>query len=222
MKPAPLAILGGTFDPIHFAHLRLAEELAESFGLQEVRFLPAAVPPHRSAPRTTPEQRRAMVLLAIEGNPRFRLDDRELKRPGASYTFDTLSEIRREIDTRPLCLLMGADAFALFATWHRWQEILELAHVVVARRPGYPLEELAASLPTPLRDVYLRRHAPDARTLHLEPAGRIFTHEMTGLDVSATALRTLIARHGSLRYLMPDPVIAYIESQGLYKDPNAS
>ena len=217
----PLAVLGGTFDPIHFAHLRLAEELADVFGLEEVRFVPAAAPPHRGAPQASAEQRRAMVLLAIAGNARFRLDDRELKRAGASYTYDTLSEIRREIGQRPLCLLMGADAFGPFATWHRWQDIFTLAHVVIARRPGYPLEELARSLPQPLRDAYLQRHVAHASTLHREPAGRIFTHEMTGLDVSATALRALIARRGSLRYLMPDSVIAYIESQGLYKEPNA-
>ena len=218
---SPLAVLGGTFDPIHFAHLRLAEELAEVFGLQQVRFIPAAVPPHRSAPRASAEQRREMVRLAIDGNPRFVLDDRELKRKGASFTYDTLREIREEAGSRPLCLLMGADAFAPFMTWHRWEEIFDLAHLVIARRPGYPLEALASSLPGPLRTVYLRRHLPNARGLQLEPAGRIFTHEMTGIDVSASALRALIARHGSLRYLMPDEVIRYIESQGLYKEANA-
>jgi nicotinate-nucleotide adenylyltransferase len=222
LNSVPIGVLGGTFDPVHFAHLRLAEELAEVFGLQEVRFVPAAVPPHRALPRASAEQRREMVRLAIAGNPRFVLDDRELKRVGASFTYDTLTEMRREVPEQPLCLLMGADAFAPFMTWHRWEEIFDLAHIIIARRPGYPLEELAHSLPAQLRTVYLRRHLFDARALHTEPAGRIFTHEMTALDVSATALRALIARHGSLRYLMPDAVIAYIESQELYKEPNAS
>ncbi|HWQ39048.1 MAG TPA: nicotinate-nucleotide adenylyltransferase [Burkholderiales bacterium] len=217
----PIGVFGGTFDPIHFAHLRLAEELADVFGFAEVRFVPAALPPHRAAPGASAEHRRAMVALAIDGNPRFRLDARELKREGASYTYDTLSEMRAELGERPLCLLMGADAFVAFMTWHRWAEIFDLAHLVVARRPGYPLEQLAASLPGPLKSAYLKRHLPDPNTLPLEPAGRIFTHELTGLDVSATGLRALIARRGSLRYLMPDAVIAYIESHGLYRERNA-
>jgi nicotinate-nucleotide adenylyltransferase len=217
----PIAVLGGTFDPIHYAHLRLAEELAEVFSLAEIRFVPAAVPPHRGPPRASAEHRRRMVELAIAGNPRFRLDDRELRREGASYSFDTLTEMRTEIGDRPLCLLMGADAFVALTTWYRWEEIFDLAHVVVARRPGYPLEQLAASLPGQLKSHYLHRHVPDSRTARLEPAGRIFTHELTALDVSATALRELIARGGSLRYLLPDAVIAYIESHRLYRTTDA-
>jgi nicotinate-nucleotide adenylyltransferase len=217
----PIAVLGGTFDPIHYAHLRLAEELADALELAEIRFVPAAVPPHRGPPRASAEHRKRMVELAIAGNPRFRLDDRELRREGASYSFDTLSEMRAEIGDRPLCLLMGTDAFVALTTWHRWEEILDLAHVVVARRPGYPLEQLAASLPGALRSHYLHRHLPDVRGARLEPAGRIFTHELTALDVSATALRELIARRGSLRYLLPDTVIAYIERHRLYRTTDA-
>ena len=221
MNPVPLGLLGGTFDPVHYAHLRLAEELADALGLSEVRFVPASVPPHRGAPRASAEQRRRMVELAIAGNPRFSLDDRELHREGASYSYDTLTEVRGEIGDRPLCLLMGADAFVALTTWHRWEEVLDLAHVVVARRPGYPLEQLAASLPGALKSQYVHRHLPDARGARLEPAGRIFTHELTALDVSATALRRQISRGGSLRYLLPDAVIAYIESQRLYRTPDA-
>lgn len=221
MSLAPLGLLGGTFDPIHYAHLRLAEELADAFGLSEVRLVPTSVPPHRGAPRASAEQRRRMVELAIAGNPRFSLDDRELQREGTSYSYDTLTEIRKEIGDQPLCLLMGADAFVALTTWHRWEEVLDLAHVVVARRPGYPLEQLAASLPGALKSQYVHRHLTDARGARLEPAGRIFTHELTALDVSATALRQQIARGGSLRYLLPDAVIAYIESQRLYRTPDA-
>jgi nicotinate-nucleotide adenylyltransferase len=213
--------LGGTFDPIHYAHLRLAEELADAFGFREVHFVPAAVPPHRGPPRASAEHRRRMVELAIAGNPRFQLDDRELRRKGASYSYDTLAEMRAGIGDQPLCLLMGADAFVAFTTWHRWKEVLDLAHVVVARRPGYPLEQLTASLPVPLKSQYLRRHVADAGAARLEPGGRIFTHELTALDVSATALRELIARGASLRYLLPDAVIAYIESHRLYRTTDA-
>ena len=217
----PIGILGGTFDPVHFAHLRLAEEIADALELSQVLLVPAAVPPHRAQPRASAAHRLAMVRLAAEGNSRLATDARELRRAGNSYTYDTLRELRSEHGERPLCLLMGADAFVALATWHRWTELFELAHVLVARRPGYPLEQLAASLPGPLRTEYLRRHSPDYSGLRLAPAGRIFTHELTALDVSATALRGLIAHGSSLRYLLPDSVIAYIREHGLYKERDA-
>jgi nicotinate-nucleotide adenylyltransferase len=217
----PIGVLGGTFDPIHLAHLRLAEELAETFGLTRVRFIPAAVPPHRGTPSATAQQRLDMVRLAVADNPRFEVDDRELARQGPSYTFDTVSELGTEIG-RPMCLLMGADAFVALATWHRWRELLALVHIIVARRPGYPLQDLAASLPAELKAEYLDRHSADQVLLTQTQGGRIFTHELTALDVSASALRKLIARGESLRYLLPDAVIAYIEKHRLYKENNAS
>ena len=163
-----------------------------------------------------------MTRLATQGNPRFVVDGRELKRAGTSYTFDTLAEFRAEVGDRPLCLLMGADAFVALTTWHRWNELFDLAHFVVARRPGFPLEQLASSLPGQLRAQYLRRRSEDPAALNATPAGNIFAHELTALDVSATELRTLIKRHASLRYLLPDAVIAYIEEHGLYKGQDAS
>lgn len=214
----PIGLFGGTFDPIHFAHLRLAEELADVLGLAEVRFIPAAVPPHRDAPHAAPDHRRAMVALAIEGNPRFVLDDRELRREGRSYTYDTLTAVRSEVNDRALCLFMGADAFVALTTWYRWAELFELAHVAVVNRPGYPLEQLAESLPGPLRREYLRRHTADGTALTLAPAGRIFTHAFTAMDVSGTALRENIRHRRSARYLLPDCVIAYIRENGLYKE----
>lgn len=217
-----IGLFGGTFDPIHFAHLRLAEEAIDIFGFEQVRFIPTAVPPHRNEPGAASVHRLAMTRLATQGNPRFAVDGRELQRAGTSYTFDTLSEIRSESDDRPLCLLMGADAFVALTTWHRWNELFDLAHVVVAKRPGFPLEQLASSLPGPLRAQYQRRYATDPEVLSETRAGHIFAHELTALDVSATALRTLIKRHGSLRYLLPDAVIAYIEEHNLYKEHDAS
>ncbi len=217
-----IGLFGGTFDPIHFAHLRLAEEVSDAFALEQVHFIPVAVPPHRNEPRASPAHRLAMTRIATQGNPRFVVDGRELKRAGASYTFDTLSEVRSESGNRPLCLLMGADAFVALMTWHRWSELFDLAHVVIARRPGYPLERLASSLPGQLRAQYMRRHAADHAALQASPAGSIFTHELTALDVSASELRTLIKRHASLRYLLPDSVIAYIEEHKLYKEHDAS
>jgi len=202
--------------------LRLAEELADGFGLDQVHFIPAAVPPHRNEPSASPAHRLAMTRLAIQGNSRFVVDGRELGRAGTSYTIDTLSEIRSASGNRPLCLLLGADAFIALMTWHRWNELFDLAHIVVARRPGFPLEHLASSLPDALRAQYLRRYAADPAAMKATAAGSIFAHELTALDVSATELRALIKCDASLRYLLPDAVIAYIEEHKLYKEHDAS
>lgn len=222
MSPAaPLGLLGGTFDPIHFAHLRLAQELAESLGLSGVRFVPAGTPPHRAQPRVAASHRLEMVRLAIAGNPLFEADDREIRRTGICYTYDTLAELRGELGERPLCLLMGADAFAALTTWHRWQELFDLAHIVVAHRPGFALAELQGSLPGPLREIFLRRLVTAAPTLCVNSAGSVLTREITGLDISATHIRGMLAQGSSPRYLTPDPVLEYIEHHRLYRDHDA-
>src|SRR5882672_1998270 len=124
MSSAPIGILGGTFDPVHFGHLRLAEELAQTLRLAEVRFVPSGTPPHRAQPRTGTAHRLAMVRLAAAGNPLFNVDEREVRRSGPAYTFDTLTELRAELGAAtPLVLLVGADAFLDFAAWHRWHEL---------------------------------------------------------------------------------------------------
>ena len=134
---APIGIFGGTFDPIHYGHLRLAQEIAESLRLAEIRLIPGGTPPHRAAPQVSSQQRLEMVRLAAAGNPLFTVDDREVKRSGPGYTIETLTELRREAGaTQPLCVLLGADAFLELATWHRWHELFGLAHLIVAHRPG--------------------------------------------------------------------------------------
>jgi len=153
---APIGLLGGTFDPIHFGHLRLAQELADALGLARVRFIPTGIPPHRDSPEVSGAHRLQMVRIAIAGNLLFEADDREIRREGVNYTYDTLTELRDELGERPLCLLMGADAFAALTTWHRWQELFDLAHVVIAHRPGFRLQELQAALPAPLRKLLHR------------------------------------------------------------------
>lgn len=217
---APIGLLGGTFDPIHFGHLRLAQELADALGLVRVRFIPSGIPPHRDAPNVSSAHRLQMVRVAIAGNPLFEADDREIRREGISYTYDTLTELREELGERPLCLLMGADAFAALTTWHRWQELFDLAHVVIAHRPGFRLQDLQAALPAPLRKIYLQRLAGAPGMLRAH-AGAILTREITALDISATRIRALLAQGASPRYLAPEPVLDYIDHNHLYKDSDA-
>jgi nicotinate-nucleotide adenylyltransferase len=218
---APLGLLGGTFNPVHVAHLRLAQEMAQGLGLGGVRFIPAGIPPHRDAPRVDARHRLEMVRLAIAGNALFEADDRELRRQGPSYTFDTLTELRSDVGDRPLCLLMGADAFSALTTWHRWAELFDLAHVVIAHRPGYPIGEMQAALPGPLRKAYLARLGSGPQALRSARAGTILTREITALDVSATAIRAELASGRSPRYLVPDAVLEYIGRNALYKEPDA-
>jgi nicotinate-nucleotide adenylyltransferase len=218
---APIGVLGGTFNPVHVAHLRLAQELAQSLGLVQVRFIPAGTPPHRNAPRVEGRHRLEMVRLAIAGNPLFEADGREIRRTGPSYTFDTLTELRADFGDRALCLLMGTDAFSALTTWHRWEELFDLAHIVIAHRPGYPLGELQAALPSPLRKAFLQRLAPDSGVLGIAPAGSVLAREITGLDVSATRVREMLGRGTSARYLVPDAVLDYIHRNHLYEEPDA-
>ena len=217
MATGPIGILGGTFDPIHYGHLRLAEELAGTLKLDQVRFVPSGTPPHRAAPAVAAEHRLAMVELAAAGNPRFSVDGRELRRAGPGYTFDTLAELRAEAGgTRPLALLLGADAFLEFATWHRWHEIFSLAHIAVAHRPGYPVERWAERMPQPLAREYSARLMQQPLATHLAPAGGVVVVPFTALDISATAVRDMLRAGASPRYLLPDTVLDYIQTHRLY------
>ncbi len=217
MSVAPIGIFGGTFDPIHYGHLRLAQELAESLHLAEVRFIPSGTPPHRATPQVTSRQRLEMVRLAAAGNPRFTVDDREVRRSGPGYTVDTLTELRHEAgETRPVCVLLGADAFLELATWHRWHEILKLAHLVVAHRPGFPPESWPQRMPQPLAKEYEARSLHQPFAVHLSPAGGIATQAIAALDISASMIRDSLARGVSPRYLLPDPVLDYIRGHDLY------
>lgn len=215
----PVGILGGTFDPIHIGHLRLAEEIVDACKLAVVRFIPSAIPPHRATPRVTAADRLEMTRLAIADNPRFGLDDRELRRAGPSYTVDTLTELRQECGAaRPICLLLGADAFLDLATWHRWHELFSLAHVVVAHRPGFPVDSWALRMPQPLAREYEMRRLMQPLATHWTHAGGIATVATTALDIAATRIRGGLEAGRSQRYLIPDSVLDYIEARGLYKE----
>jgi nicotinate-nucleotide adenylyltransferase len=213
-----LGLFGGTFDPVHFGHLRLAEEAISHLGLRSVRWIPAGQPPHRGTPQVTPQQRLAMVLRSTAKNDRFFVDSAEVNAEQASYTVETLERLRRELGvTQPLVLLVGADAFAGLSTWHRWSEIFSLAHIAVSHRPGFPVE--LASLSHELASEFADRHQPDPECLSAQSAGHIVSFAMTQLAISATQIRKLIASGKSARYLLPDPVLDYIQTHQLYKSP---
>lgn len=219
--PGALGIYGGTFDPPHIAHLRLAIEARETLALSEVVFVPAGQPPLRAAPHASPEQRLAMVERAIATTTGLRLDATEAASTGPSYTIATLERLRAQHGPqRPLVLLLGADAFARLESWQRWRELFGLAHIGVATRPGH---ELAAEKPgagdTPLQREFLARQGV-AADLAQAPAGRIVPFAMTALEISATAIRARLAAGRSVRHLVPDAVLDYIDFNTLYRTSN--
>ena len=210
----PFGVFGGMFDPIHYGHLRTAHELHELVGLERVAFLPAGDPPHRPAPLADAATRLEMIRAAVGDDPRFDVDDRELRRPGPSYTILTLEEMRAERGAQPLVLILGMDAFADIDSWHRAGELASLAHIVVAERPGSmrPQAGLAALL------LAERRCDDPARLMHA-PAGLVFVTANTQLDLSSSAVRAVIAAGRDPRYLMPEAARRIILARGSYARP---
>jgi nicotinate-nucleotide adenylyltransferase len=207
----PIGLFGGTFDPIHYGHLRTAFELWQELRLNEVRFMPTGSPPHREQPYAAPELRLAMVKAAVESQPAFVVDDREIRRTGVSYSVDTLTEVRNEFPDRSLCLLLGMDAFLGLPNWHRWRELLNLAHIVVAHRPGWKAPTMG-----PLGEVMVDHGTGTIRDLHQNPSGRIYVHAVTQLEISSTELRQLIIAGRDPQYLVPEEVRQIIRETRCY------
>jgi nicotinate-nucleotide adenylyltransferase len=205
-----IGILGGTFDPIHFGHLRSALEVCEQLNLAHVRLIPSARPPHRNIPHASPQQRLMMLHLAMKNADGFIVDDRELQRDGTSYSVDTLISLRQDFPDNPLFLLLGTDAFLGIQTWHKWQDLLELAHIVVIGRPDETL-----AMPIELKTWYQQHLAMpnDAQRL----AGKIWPVTVTQLAISATAIRATVLEGKSPQFLLPDAVIQLISQLGLYR-----
>jgi nicotinate-nucleotide adenylyltransferase len=216
---AAIGLFGGTFDPVHFGHLRLATELAEAFRLDQVLFIPAGLPYHRGrTAHATADQRLTMLKLATARDARFDVDDRELKRQGNTYTYDTLAEIRRERGPgTSLVFLMGTDTFAKIDKWHRWTELFDLAHFGVAIRADDSRWNTQGPGAFP-KEIW-PRITLNLRELLAAPAGKVMTFKMTPLAISSTAIRETAAAGGSIRYLTPDPVVEFIRSHQLYSPP---
>lgn len=215
----PIGIYGGTFDPIHYGHLRPNLELCEVLGLDHVRFIPAFLPPHKDTTETPAEQRLEMVAQAIKEEARFILDDREIKRGGASYMVDTLKSLRRDYPENPLCLLMGMDAFEGIDQWYHWQELLDYSHIVVSQRPDslynaqdkLNLHEWPESI-----ERFYQANRGDRQSTHQSLCGKVVLEPVTQLSISATDIRTRLANNQSIRFLMPESVINLIKYYNLY------
>jgi nicotinate-nucleotide adenylyltransferase len=207
-----IGIFGGTFDPVHIGHLRSAWEVRESLRIRDFRLLPAGQPPHREGPITPAEHRLAMLRLATHGLPGLRIDERELARSGPSYMVDTLCEIRSEAGDQPLLLIIGQDSAASLDQWHQWERLPELAHLVVMRRPEQ--ESVDSGM---LAGWFAERSAQGAAELHSAPCGKVWNVPVTQLAISSSRIRALIQAGRSPRFLLPDAVIEYIGTRGLYR-----
>ncbi len=205
-----VGIFGGTFDPVHIGHLRVALELKEYLGLSVMHMIPAARPPHRDQPATSAEDRFAMLQRALANAAGMVADDREIRRQGPSYTIDTLAEFRREIGSEPLCLCIGMDALWGLSIWHRWRELLDFCHIVVAARPGWKLPHSGEIF------ELVNEHRTAVEDMMQHPHGHIAIVEMALLPISATGIRQALLRNSSIRYLVPEAVLDYIEASGLY------
>lgn len=208
------AYFGGTFDPIHYGHLRPVSALAAEVGLQQVVLLPNNVPPHREQPEANAHQRKAMAALAIANNPLFRIDDRELQRETPSYTIETLEALRQEAGpTAPLAFIIGQDSLLTLHHWHRWQEILSYCHLLVCARPGY-----SQTLETPeLQQWLTSRHTTEVNQLHQHPHGLIYLANTPLLPISATEIRQRRQQGRDCSDLLPAAVLNYIDTHGLYR-----
>ena len=206
-----MGVFGGTFDPIHYGHLRTAFEMRQALRFAEVRFMPCGHPPHREPPVADAELRLQMVRVATARQDGFVVDDRELRRGGPSYSVDTLSELRGEYPRHPLALMIGMDAFLDLPKWHQWRDVLTLAHIVVAHRPGWRAPDMG-----PLGELLASRGTHRIDDLHEADAGRIYIHDVTQLEIASTDIRELVGAGREPRFLLPDAVYEVIIESGCY------
>jgi len=211
VRASAIGIFGGTFDPVHFGHLRAVLEAREKLQLDEFRLVPAGRPPHRALPVASAADRLAMLRLAVTGQPGMVVDDREIQRAGNSYMVDTLADIRQESGDVPLLLLVGQDAANSLDTWHDWKRIFKLAHLVVMRRPESRLRWTGE-----LEECVKNRLTESPERLKEETAGFVLTLEVTQLAISSTGIRDILFAGQSPGYLLPDSIIDYIRENRLY------
>jgi nicotinate-nucleotide adenylyltransferase len=207
----PMALFGGTFDPVHYGHLRCADEARRKLGLKNLYLLPAGSPPHRGVPQATAKQRLDMLHLARQEFPQLLVDDRETRRAGPSFMVDTLRELRAEFGSRSLSLLIGQDAANHLHSWHQWRQLFELANIVILTRPG-----AHSQYPRELANQIEPRSVPGIRGLHQSGAGAVLHLEVESIDISASKIKNLIGSGSSPRSMLPAAVLQYISENRLY------
>lgn len=209
-----IGVLGGTFDPIHFGHLRTALDMVESLNLEQLHFIPCGEPPHREQPHASAAQRLAMVQVAITGESRFSVDEREIQRGGPSYMVETLESLRDELGAQqPLGLIVGLDAFTALDNWHRWQELIGLAHLIVMTRPGWSMDDISSPA---LQGLVSEHRSKDLEACHQQAAGCVIFCPVTELNISSTGIREQLQSGKNVRYLLPDSVLELIKQQHIY------
>ncbi|WP_455199826.1 nicotinate-nucleotide adenylyltransferase [Kaarinaea lacus] len=213
-----IGIFGGTFNPVHLGHLRTALEIKKALAMDTMLLVPCGIPPHRDEPDIDPEIRLAMLNAAIVHYDELLVDDRELQRAGPSYMVDTLQSIRDEEGDVSLCLCVGADAFIHLDTWHHWTNLIGLAHIIVAFRPGWPVETLQQQVSDDLKRMLKRHMVTNSEQLHEKPAGYVLTQKVTDIDISSSMIRQRIARGQSVKDYVPASVLQIIRSKQLYQN----
>jgi nicotinate-nucleotide adenylyltransferase len=202
---------GGTFDPIHNGHLRMAIELKEVLGFDQFALVPCHKPPHRQA-LSDDTIRAQMAALALTDCPQLQLDRRELERDSLSYSIETLEQLRRELgDQVSISWCVGMDSLVNLGGWYRWRELLNFAHLVVVTRPGWPLPEQGE-----VAD-WLQDHRGEADAVQQQSCGAVVIQPLSLLDISATDIRQRVASGNSVQFLVPEPVRQFIEQNGLYQ-----
>ncbi len=208
----PIGVFGGTFDPVHYGHILPTVNVCDRIGIDEVRYIPNFLPPHRGRPQARAKDRWNMLVLALAQYPQFVADDREIRRSERSYTVPTLRSLRSQFPFRPLCLILGMDAFLQIQSWHSWASVLQLANIVVMQRPGF-------CLPHRLPDWWERAFEPEFQNLYRRIRGCIVHVEVEQFDISASNLRSQLARGLDTSQHMPKCVVNYIKNQHLYNFP---
>ena len=207
-----IGFLGGSFDPIHFGHLRPALEIRNALDLNKLFLMPNHIAPHKRKAQCSADQRVKMLELAIQHQPKITIDTRELKRNSASYTIDSLIELKREYPSTPICFIMGMDSLISFDKWHRWQDILDYCHLVISHRPGWKLE-----LNDTVQQLVNKCKTMNVNDLHEQQSGKIFFQNTTQLAISSSEIRALTKQEKDISYLLPDAVCHYIKTNKLYR-----
>jgi nicotinate-nucleotide adenylyltransferase len=217
-----IGIFGGTFNPVHWGHIRTALDIKNVLQLSEMLLIPCGIPPHRELPDVSSDVRLAMLKAAIEGTAGLKIDERELKRAGPSYTVDTLQSFSDELPDESMALCVGADAFLKLHSWHQWERLFDFAHIVVAYRPGWPIDAIKQQVPNEFWNAIEKRWVQNPIDLKQKSAGFIFQHSVTKIEISSSNVRYRVANQKLISELVPKGVAEIILQKKLYRESTGS